>query len=81
MSFEASNDEDIDKIVKHTVDNIQLEHLQDFIERFGSIEGFQAALKENLKDDEIEANLIKLYGGKEQAVAGSLSGNESYVEN
>lgn len=77
MSFEAFNEKDIDKIVKHTVDNIQPEQLQDFIERFGSIEGFQAALKENLKDGEIEANLIKLYGGKEQAVAASLSANGS----
>lgn len=73
MSFEAFSEEDIDKIVGHTIENLKPEHLHDYIEKFGSIEGFSAALKEELKDEEIEANLIKLYGGKEKALQAAVS--------
>ncbi len=81
MSFEAFSEEDIDKIVKHTIDNLKPEHLQGYIEKYGSKESFSVALKENLKEDkEIEANLIKLYGGKEKAVQASLSATGSMEE-
>ena len=73
MSFEAFSEDDIERIVEHTIENIKPEQLQDFIQKFGSIECFSSALKEELKDEEIEANLIKLYGGKDKAVAASLS--------
>ena len=80
MSFEAFSEEDIDKIVGHTIENIKPEHLHDYIEKFGSIEGFSTALKEELKDKDLEANLIKLYGGKDKAVQASLSATGSMEE-
>lgn len=80
MSFEAFSEDDIEKIVEHTIKQIKPEQLQDFIEKFGSIEDFSSALKEELKDEEIEANLIKLYGGKDKAVQASLSATGSMEE-
>lgn len=80
MSFEAFSEEDIERIVEHTIEKIKPEQLQDFTQKFGSIEIFSSALKEELKDEEIEANLIKLYGGKDKAVAASLSSNGSMEE-
>ncbi len=77
MSFEAFSEEDIVRIVEHTIEKIKPEQLQDFTQKFGSIENFSSALKEGLKDEEIEANLIKLYGGKDKAVAASLSATGS----
>lgn len=80
MSFEAFSEEDIERIVEHTIEKIKPEQLQNFIQKFGSIESFSSALKEELKDEEIEANLIKLYGGKDKAVAASLSATNSMEE-
>ncbi|MBO5353823.1 MAG: MerR family transcriptional regulator [Lachnospiraceae bacterium] len=80
MSFEAFSEDDIERITEHTMEKIKPEQLQDFVQRFGSIESFSAALKKELKDEEIEANLIKLYGGKDKAVAASLSATGSMEE-
>lgn len=80
MSFEAFSEDDIERIVEHTIENIQPEQLQDFIQKFGSIEGLSSALKDELKDEETEAHLIKLYGGKDKAVEASLSATGSMEE-
>lgn len=80
MSFEAFSEDDIERIVEHTIEKIKPEQLQDFTQKFGSIESFSSALKEGLKDEEIESNLIKLYGGKDKAVAASLLATGSMEE-
>lgn len=73
MSFEAFNEDDIEKIVEHTIRRAKLEDINMFVEKFGSMEAFREELAKNLKDPETEAHLIKLYGGKDKAVAASLS--------
>lgn len=73
MSFEAFSEEDIRKIVEHTIARAKPEDVSTFVEQFGSMEAFREELAKNLKDPETEAHLIKLYGGKEKAVAASLS--------
>jgi len=80
MSFEAFSEDDIERIVEHTIENIKPEQLQGFTQKFGSIENFSSVLKEELKDKEIEANLIKLYGGKDKAVEASLSATGNMEE-
>ena len=73
MSFEAFNEEDIEKIVEHTIEQAKPEDISMFVEKFGGMEAFREELAKNLKDPETEAHLIKLYGGKDKAVAASLS--------
>ena len=73
MSFEAFNEDDIEKIVEHTIRRAKPEDINMFVEKFGSMEAFREELAKNLKDPETEAHLIKLYGGKDKAVAASLS--------
>lgn len=80
MSFEAFSEDDIERIVEHTIKNIKPEQLQAFTQKFGNIDNFSSALKDELKDEEIEANLIKLYGGKDKAVVASLSATGSTEE-
>ena len=80
MSFEAFSEDDVEKIVKHTIEKIKPEQLRDITQKFGSIDSFSSALKEELKDEETEANLIKLYGGKDKAVAASLSATGNMEE-
>ena len=74
MNFEAFTENDINRIVEHTVSQLAPEDLQNLIQRFGSVEAFRAELADNLKDKELENHLIKLYGGKDKAVQASLSG-------
>ncbi len=74
MSFEAFSDEDIEKIVEHTIGQLRQEDLNNLIDKYGSVEAVRAELTENLRDESTEANLIKLYGSKEKAVEVSLSG-------
>ena len=73
MSFEAFNEDDIKKIVEHTIEQAKPEDISMFVEKFGGMEAFREELAKNLKDPETEAHLIKLYGGKDKAVAASLS--------
>ena len=73
MSFEAFSESDISKIVEYTLSQIKPEHLQQFTEKYGNLETMREKMAKELKDPEIEANLIKLYGGKEKAIAASLS--------
>ena len=73
MSFEAFSEEDIEKIVDHTIKQAKPEDISMFVEKFGSMEAFREALAKDLKDPDTEAHLIKLYGGKDKAVAASLS--------
>lgn len=80
MSFEAFSEEDISKIVEHTLSHIKPEQLQQFTEKYGNLEAVREEMAKELKDPEIEANLIKLYGGKEKAISASLSGTVSMDE-
>lgn len=73
MSFEAFSESDISKIVEYTLSQIKQEQLQQFTEKYGNLETMREKMAKELKDPEIEANLIKLYGGKEKAIAASLS--------
>lgn len=80
MSFEAFSEADIEKIVEHTVSGLKQEDMNNIIEKYGSMEVFRTRLAENLKDEELEARLIKLYGGKDKAVEVSLSGTGNTEE-
>ena len=66
MSFEAFSESDISKIVEYTLSQIKPEQLQQFTEKYGNLETMREKMAKELKDPEIEANLIKLYGGKEK---------------
>lgn len=80
MNFNAFTEDDIEKIVEHTVSTLGEEDRENLVRQFGSEEAFREELTENLKDKELESNLIKLYGGKDKAVEASLSGNGSMDE-
>lgn len=80
MSFEAFSEEDISRIVEHTLSHIKPELLQQFTEKYGGLEAIREEMSRELKDPETEAQLIKLYGGKEKAITVSLSGTGSMDE-
>lgn len=72
MSFGAFTEEDVKKIIDHSLELQSQESLNAIIEQFGSLENYRASMEENLKDESRAAELIKIYGSKDKAVEASL---------
>ena len=64
MSFGAFTEEDVKKMIDHSLELQSQESLDTIIEQFGSLENYRASMKENLKDESRTAELIKIYGSK-----------------
>lgn len=77
MSFEAFNNEDIQKILDHTLKNMKKEMLEEQIEKYGSVEKYREYLALGFQNEQTSAVLLRWYGGKEQAMKAVLesSGN------
>lgn len=73
MSFGAFTEEDVKKIIDHSLEIQSQESLNAIIEQFGSLENYRASMEENLKDESRAAELIKIYGSKDKAVEASLA--------
>lgn len=73
MSFGAFTEEDVKKIIDHSLELQSQESLNAIIEQFGSLENYCASMEENLKDESRAAELIKIYGSKDKAVDASLA--------
>lgn len=78
MSFEAFNENDIQKILDHMLDNMPKETLAEQVKKYGSIEEYRGYLAGGLKNEQAMADLIKWYGSKEKAMEAVLnsSGNK-----
>lgn len=72
MSFEAFNDNDIKKILDHLEENLSKEALDELVKKYGSIEEYRDLYAKSLKDEKVNAELIKWYGSKEKAVTASI---------
>ena len=72
MSFEAFHEEDIQKIIQHSLEIMSEEDKKIVIERYGDIEKFKESVAEGFKDEKACEHLIKIYGSKEKAVEASL---------
>lgn len=73
MNFEAFNDEDIKKIIDHSLELWEMDSMEAVRKRFGSLEAYREFAAQNLKDEKVMAQLIKIYGSKDKAVEASLS--------
>lgn len=82
MSFESFQDEDIQKIIRHSLEVMSEEDKRTVIDRYGDIAGLQEAVTESFKDEKACEHLIKIYGSKEKAVKASLksTGNREEFE-
>lgn len=72
MSFETFNEEDIQKIIQHSLKIMSEEDKKIIIEHYGDIEKFKESVAEGFKDEKTCEHLIKIYGSKEKAVEASL---------
>lgn len=72
MSFEAFNEDEIRKILDHTLSRMPKESLAGEIERFGSLEKYREHLALGLQNEQAVADVVKWYGGKENAIKAVL---------
>ena len=68
MSFEAFTNEDVQKIVDHTLECMSKESLDELIQQYGSIEKYKEHLTSGFANEQAIADLLKWYGSKEKAM-------------
>ena len=79
MSFEAFNEDDIQKIILHSLEIMSEVDKKIIIEHYGDIEKFKESVAESFKDEKACEHLIKIYGSKEKAVSLKLTGSREEV--
>ena len=68
MSFEAFNDEEVKKILDHTLECMSKESLEKQIQKYGSIENYREYLASGFSNKQAVADVFKWYGGKEKTM-------------
>ena len=68
MSFEAFNNEDVQKMVNHTLECMSKESLGRQIQKYGSLEKYKEHLMSVYANEQVTADLLKWYGSKEKVI-------------
>lgn len=68
MSFEAFNDEEVQKILDHTLECMSKESLEEQIQKYGGIEKYREHLASGFSNEQALADVFRWYGGKEKAL-------------
>ena len=72
MNFEAFNDEEVEKILDHTLQCMSKESLKEQIQKYGTIEKYREQLASGFSNGQAFADVFKWYGGKEKAMEAIL---------
>lgn len=72
MSFEAFNENDIQKMLDHMLECMPKETLEEQVKKYGNAEKYREYLAAGFKNEKAVADLIKWYGSKEKAVEAVL---------
>lgn len=68
MNFEAFNDEEVQKILDHTLECMPKESLEKQIQKYGNVEKYREHLACGFLNERAIADLFKWYGGKEKTI-------------
>ena len=68
MSFGAFNNEEVQKMVNHTIECMSKERLDEQVQKYGSMEKFKEHLVSGFANEQATADLLKWYGSKEKAI-------------
>ena len=68
MSFEAFNNEDVQKMVNHILECMSKESLGRQIQKYGSLEKYKEHLMSGYANEQVTADLLKWYGSKEKVI-------------
>lgn len=68
MSFEAFANEDIQKILDHTLECMSKESIDRQVKKYGSMEKYREHLSSGFTNEQAVADLLRWYGSKEKAI-------------
>lgn len=68
MSFEAFSNDEIQKILDHTLECMSEESLKQQIQKYGSVEKYREHLAAGFSNEQAIADVFKWYGSKEKAM-------------
>ena len=68
MSFGAFNNEEVQRMVNHTLECMSKEGLDEQIQKYGSMEKYKEHLVSGFANEQATADLLKWYGSKEKAI-------------
>ena len=72
MSFEAFNDEEMQKILDHVLECMSKESLEEQIQKYGNVEKYREHLASGFSNEQAIADVFKWYGCKEKAMKAIL---------
>lgn len=68
MSFGAFSNDEVQKMVNHTLECMSKESLDEQVQKYGSIEKYKEHLVSGFANEQATADLLKWYGSKEKAM-------------
>ena len=68
VSFEAFNNEEVQKILDHTLECMSKESLEEQVQKYGSMENYREHLASGFANEQAFADVFKWYGGKEKSM-------------
>lgn len=83
MSFEAFNNEEVQKILDHTLECMSKESLEKQIQKYGSIEKYREYLASGFSNEQAITDVFKWYGSKEktmEAIMQSTGNTEEFKQ-
>lgn len=82
MSFEAFSNDDVQRIIDHTLECMSKEALEEQINKYGSEEKYREYLASGFSNEQAMRDLIKWYGSKEKVVEAVLqaTGDKKEIE-
>ena len=80
MSFGAFNNEEVQKMVNHTINCMSKERLDDQVQKYGSVEKYKEHLMSGFANEQATADLVKWYGSNETALEAVMQANGNTEE-
>ena len=80
MSFEAFSNEEVQKMVNHTLECMSKESLDEQVQKYGSMEKYKEYLVSGFANEQAMADLLKWYGSKEKAMEAVMQSTGSGEE-
>lgn len=80
MSFGAFNNEEVQKMVNHTLSCMSEESLDEQVQKYGSMENYKEYLSSGFTNERATADLLKWYGSKEKVMEAVMQSTGSAEE-
>ena len=79
MSFGAFSNEEVQKMVDHTLECMSKESLDEQVQKYGSMEKYKEHLVSGFANEQAAADLLKWYGSKEKVIESVMQSTGSGI--